>query len=212
MFSQLTKYCCWALSLCPPVLWRFMVCFFFSQKSLDCSLLKGRIRYRRAVCSLNLKLNSVHFYVQSGFIVTVPNGNISNVLRSMNEKPTVVRHTRESCSTTKRKEILKDAATWVNLQVIVLSERSQEKKKKESILWVHWYVNKTLENAENKHIVIESRGGLSRDWSAAGRGFRGGARNFRSDGYTHLDCGAFPGVYMCQNVPCCHFKQYAFHM
>ena len=76
-----------------------------------------------------MKLNSVHLYVQSGFTVTVPTGNISNVLQSMNEEPTVVCHTRESCSTTKRKEILKDAATWVNLQVIVLSERSQEKKK-----------------------------------------------------------------------------------
>ena len=43
----------------------------------------------------------------------------------MNEKPTVVCHTRESYTTTKRKEILKDAATWVNLQVIVLSERRE---------------------------------------------------------------------------------------
>ena len=33
MFSQLTKCCCWGLSLCPPVSWRFIFFFFLSKVS-----------------------------------------------------------------------------------------------------------------------------------------------------------------------------------
>ena len=50
-------------------------------------------------------------------------------------------HTMENYSAIKKKEIMPFAATWLDLEIIILSEVSQTKK--DNTIWVHQYVEST---------------------------------------------------------------------
>ena len=82
--------------------------------------------------------------------------------RGMNKEDEVYIYTMEYYSTIKKNEIMPFAATWMNQEIIILSEISQRKRQ---ISWYNLYVEskndtnelsyKTSTDIENKLMVTE---------------------------------------------------------
>lgn len=94
-------------------------------------------------------------------------------------------------STIKRNEILIHETAWINLQIIMLSKRSQTKKEN------------TLHHSIYVSIMTESKQGSHGNKSRANEtNTKGSEETLRVDGNVHyIDCDhGFMKVYICQNL------------
>ena len=67
----------------------------------------------------------------------------------MDKEDVVYIYTKEYCSTIKMNEIMPFAATWIDIEIIILSEVSQTKTK---IIWCRLYVQSKKEKDINEFI------------------------------------------------------------
>ena len=85
-------------------------------------------------------------------------------------------HTYNGILAIKKNEIMPFAATWMDLEIIILSEVSQTKT---NIIWYHLYVESKNSTNEliykQKHTVIENKlmvtkgeGGINWEWGLTG--------------------------------------------